>query len=411
MDDLNSPSLRHLRVFEMVSELESVRKAADAVHLSQPAVTQAIAKLESQVGAVLFERRSSGTYLSPPGRTFFARTKNMFRQIEDALTLFGISESKGRTVSSIAQRITRSQIRGLAAIAGGRSFADAARRIDVSQASLHRAARELERNVGKPLFYKSLYGIVTTRGGTELARKLSLALREIEWGIEEIHTGAGHRGGQLRVGAPPLAGSFLLALVLNELTQEYPDVHVQVRTGGREHLIKAVQHGEIDFFVGLVSPDIDDVGIEQEALIYSPYVLVARENHPLTRKNKITPADLAAYNWVAPVLGATRRQTFDSLLRQMKGAPRANIETYSLSAIRLLLCGSDRLAMLTKFEVDFEQAPGLVTLPYGPIEPMHCMGLMRRANWQPTTLHNRFMELTRARAAAINREIGLDHAA
>ena len=59
------PSLRHLRVFQMVADLQSVRQAANAVHLSQPAVTQAITKLESQIGASLFDRRSSGTYLNP----------------------------------------------------------------------------------------------------------------------------------------------------------------------------------------------------------------------------------------------------------------------------------------------------------------------------------------------------------
>ena len=45
-----SVSLRHLKLFESVARLSSVRRASEECHLSQPAVTQAIAKLEEQIG-------------------------------------------------------------------------------------------------------------------------------------------------------------------------------------------------------------------------------------------------------------------------------------------------------------------------------------------------------------------------
>ena len=262
MDGMHGPSLRHLRVFNMVAQLQSVRKAADAVHLSQPAVTQAITKLELQVGATLFERRSSGTYLTPAGEIFATRIAMMFAQIEDALCGFGVPVGKGKSLSSVAARITRPQIRGLAAVADGRSFADAARRVGISQASLHRAARELERNLGKPLFHNSIYGVITTRGGAELARKLSLAMRELEWGIEEIQAAAGQKGGELRIGAMPLAGSFLLAPVLNELTKLFPQVRVQVRTGDGVSLTRALT----GFFCGALAGIILATAMARSAL-------------------------------------------------------------------------------------------------------------------------------------------------
>ena len=48
------PNFRHLRVFREVARLRSVSAAAEQVHLSQPAVTQAICKLEGELGAELF---------------------------------------------------------------------------------------------------------------------------------------------------------------------------------------------------------------------------------------------------------------------------------------------------------------------------------------------------------------------
>ena len=266
MTGTTMPSIRHLRVFAMVAELQSVRKAAEAVFLSQPAVTQAIAKVESQVGAVLFERRSSGTYLSEAGTILETRTRNMFSQIEEALADFGLSAGKGNATDAIAQRITRSQIRGFMAIANGSSLPSAAENLKVSQVSLYRAARDLERTLGIPLFHNSVSGVAALPSGVELARKLSLAMKEVEWAIEEIKTAEGKLGGELRVGAMPLAGSFLLGPVLNQITMHFPKAHVQVRTAGCTQLARALHMGEIDFVVGLNRSYVDPAEIEQEAL-------------------------------------------------------------------------------------------------------------------------------------------------
>ncbi len=60
------PNIRHLRVFLEVVQCKSISKASEKVFLSQPAITQAIAKLEASLGTVLFQRRSDGCLsLSP----------------------------------------------------------------------------------------------------------------------------------------------------------------------------------------------------------------------------------------------------------------------------------------------------------------------------------------------------------
>jgi DNA-binding transcriptional LysR family regulator len=325
----------------------------------------------------------------------------MFELIDEALAEFGASAGPGKSLTAIAERITRPQIRTLAAIADGRSLAEAAR-LGISQTSLHRAARELERSLGKPLFRNGVNGMSTTPGGGELARKLSLAMREVEWGVEEMRVAAGERGGELRVGAMPLAGSFLLAPVLNDLMKCFPQARLQVRTGDTNHLIKQLRLGEVDFVVGMIPGFIDPAEIEQEALLRSGYVLVARRNHPLTKKAEITAADLAGYDWIAPDHRATRRTAFDRLFATMPKVPPTNIEASSLSTIRLLLCGSDRLTLLTQFEFEHEKRScALTRLPYGPIEPTHSVGVTRRANWLPTALHTKFLELIRTHAAAV----------
>lgn len=80
--------LNDLLAFRAVAELNSFRKAAESVHISQPAFSRRIDKLESALGARLLERTTRRVSLTAVGRDF----DRQLRQILDALdtTLLGI---------------------------------------------------------------------------------------------------------------------------------------------------------------------------------------------------------------------------------------------------------------------------------------------------------------------------------
>ena len=63
-----TPNLRHLMLFDAVVRRGSVSAAARAAHLSQPAVTQAVAHIEAALGARLMQRSYSGLALTGAGR-------------------------------------------------------------------------------------------------------------------------------------------------------------------------------------------------------------------------------------------------------------------------------------------------------------------------------------------------------
>ena len=65
--------LRDLKYFVAIAQAGNTRRAADAVHRSQPALTKAIDRLEASLGAKLFEREGRGQRLSVAGATLLAR--------------------------------------------------------------------------------------------------------------------------------------------------------------------------------------------------------------------------------------------------------------------------------------------------------------------------------------------------
>ncbi len=65
-----SVELRHLRYFIALAEAESFGRAAAALGIAQPALSQQIRKLENELDIVLFRRGNDGSHLTPAGEAF-----------------------------------------------------------------------------------------------------------------------------------------------------------------------------------------------------------------------------------------------------------------------------------------------------------------------------------------------------
>src|SRR5258708_39460878 len=103
-----------------------------------------------------------------------------------------------------------------------------------------------------------------------------------------------------------LAGSFLLASVLNEFISAYPQANVRISNGSSGAMLRSLRGGDVDFVIGLLREPVPE-DLIQEPLAEAPYVIAVRQGHPLFAKRKVTLDDLSAYDWVVATPGACRR--------------------------------------------------------------------------------------------------------
>ena len=94
-------NLELYRVFYTVAKCGSLTKAAEELYISQPAVSQAIKQLESQLGGQLFNRTHKGMELSETGG------KQIFDTVEKALKLFDEAENKYLELKDSATGVIR----------------------------------------------------------------------------------------------------------------------------------------------------------------------------------------------------------------------------------------------------------------------------------------------------------------
>ena len=110
-------NLRQLQYFVEVSELESVTKAADRLHVAQPALSRHMRTLERDLGVRLFEREGRGIILTNAGIVFRDRVRTLLRELDRAqIEVKALSRSPGGRIDfgmpfSISQALTRALVK------------------------------------------------------------------------------------------------------------------------------------------------------------------------------------------------------------------------------------------------------------------------------------------------------------
>lgn len=391
------PSLRQLRVFEAVARLESVTAAAREVNLSQPGVTQAIRALEKRVGVRLFERRPSGCYASDLGGILLPRVQRLFEHLQSALAApAAAAPGAQQGPKAIITRITRPQLRSLIAVSENPSFDAAARSLQISEPSLHRSARELERILRRSLFRRSARGMTTTPLGGELARRCRVALREIEYGLEELQAARGNIVSRIAIGNIPHSAIQILSNAVKELLSRYPTAHVQIVDGHYEELLNDLRAGRLDILFGVLRRPHWATDVKEELLLANDYVVVARTGHPLHAIKRPGLRDLGRYDWIMPGPLTPRQHALRRLLRSFSGGPKVSIETTSLQIYRTILAGTDQLTLMSRYEARLNDPRSLAVLPFRSPHLRRRDGIATRVGWQPTAIHLQFVDLLRS---------------
>jgi DNA-binding transcriptional LysR family regulator len=394
------PNLRHLAAFLEVAQRKNISQASEHIHLSQPAITQAIAKLERDLGVELFERGPAGMEPTGPAKLYAGRVKRALAFLETGAreTMRLAAKKRSGGFANFDRLLTVAQLRALSAVSKSGNFSLAARGMRISQPSLHRAARDLERLCGVKLFDKTKRGIELTEPAEALALNARLAFAELRQGTAEIGEWLGRDPGYVIIGCLPLARTHVLPAALGALVRERPRVNVRVFSGPYDDLLYQLRHGEIDLLLGALRIPSPIGDIVQTPYFTDPLAILARKGHPLTLKKDISPACLKDYGWVLPPVGAPAREYFDNAFGAMRRDSEHGItETSSSVVVRGLLLESDRLAVISAHQLRYEVLGGeIVVLPIPMPGSERPIGVTVREGWRPTATQEAFLAHLRA---------------
>lgn len=401
------PNLRHLRMVQVIGKVGSVSNASRELSTSQPAVTQAVANLETEIGTSIFERCASGTFPTPLGKRFLVRVDRFFDILDKAIAevLVRPEFRSGQPAPRVDWLMTNTQLRALIITSEHDRVSEIAASIGLSPASLFRSSRALERALGRSLFERTARGVLPTKSGDFLAREFRRAVREIEMARGEIAHAQGGENLEITVGALPMAGSFDLAEATHNFMAKFPNVKVRLMSGEYHKLLADLANSRIDMIFGILrKPDWAE-DLDEELLFHDSYCLIARAGHPLTKLKEVTPQDLVNCDWVVPQASTPRRNRIEAIFEGLDNRPRFQLETPSLAISRAFLLDLDTVTLMTRSEVQADLDSGILTsLPCRFLDGVLRKGVTTRSDWLPTEAHAAYLDCLRDVTSKLHHE-------
>ena len=237
------------------------------------------------------------------------------------------------------------QLRLFLALAETGSVTAAAKATHITQPTASMRLKELSDAVGLPLFEVIAKKVRLTDAGRDLAN----TAREIQntWELyeQQLHALKGLARGKLRIAVVSTAKYFIPRL-LGTFCHKYPDIEVSLEIQNRDGVLTRMRENLDDLYIMSMPPN--DLEINDHIFMDNPLVIIASNEHLLTKKKKLTLSDLVSEKFIMRERGSGTRMTIDNFFKNKNFKPNLRMELGSNEAIREAVAGGLGIGVLSK---------------------------------------------------------------
>mgnify|MGYP003302751236 CR=1 FL=1 len=205
---------------------------------------------------------------------------------------------------------TLRQLKTFIATAEYRKMSEAAKQLYISQPTVSQIISDLEKEYGVVLFERYPRKLKLTVAGElffHSAKEIVETYEKLELNMRSV---AQQRC--LKVGATLTIGNTLIAELIEQLGEHYPDINVSVRVDNTEHLEEKLVHNELD--VALVEGIITREEIVTVPVMVDTLYLVCGKKHPFANKKTVTIEELRGQSFIMREKGSGTRAAFEDIM-------------------------------------------------------------------------------------------------
>lgn len=229
-------------------------------------------------------------------------------------------------------------------IARQRHFTRAAERLRMAQPALSQQMKNLEAELGTPLFIRGKKETQLTAAGKALLPRAEALLTQAEAARAAVSDVAQLRGGKLIVAAIPSVCACLLPELLHAFGRQHPAVKLQLIEVSSERVASQVQSGHAD--LGFLQLPASKSTFESRVLISEPFVVLAASSHALANEKEITLKQLTGESFIF-YKGRARDSALEAC-RKAGFEPNIACESGELETIRALVAARFGLAIVPR---------------------------------------------------------------
>lgn len=224
------------------------------------------------------------------------------------------------------------QLKAFVAIAEEKTFTAGAKRLNVTQAAVSMQIRQLEDEIGLPLFNRTPRRVILTQAGESLIKRARKILREHDTALAELAEMAGAEHGRLRIGsASAMFATTQLPAILEKLKKRFGQAEISVISGTSQRLVEKILHGEID--IAFVSLPVENSNVETELLFSDEIVAIAHPDRDISGGKQIDAETLAAQPLILGEKGGNTRRVLDDFFESANVKPNIVMELSRQEAI------------------------------------------------------------------------------
>lgn len=258
------------------------------------------------------------------------------------------------------------QLRYFVKVAETLNFSEAAKALYVTQSTLSQQVRQLEAELGTPLFERSSHHVALTEAGSVILANARQALREAEMCAERINDINDLSTGTLNIGVTYSFSPILTETILT-FTKRYPRIKLNILYKPMSELMMLLRDGTVDFALAF-RPSQPVEGVESHILFQNQLSVIVGTHHPLAGRQRLSVAELAQYDLALPSKGLQARNALDMILPP--GMPlKVRIELNEVNILLQLIRGSMMATVLA--EATIHNQSGVKAIPlYTPASEM-----------------------------------------
>jgi len=278
------------------------------------------------------------------------------------------------------QNITLRQLRSLLAIHETGKISSAASRLGLTGPAVTIQIRQIEEEVGTPLFDRMSDGMRPTVAGLAAIDAARAVLGRLDLLGEELAAIADGEKGTLRLGVVSTAKYFAPRMIA-EFARRRPGIAIDLHVGNRADTIDTLRRQSVD--LALMGRPPRDLPVRASVFGDHPLVIVAPPDHKLADRRDIAKEDLAREHFLVREPGSGTRLSLELFFADVPGKREAiGTEMGSNETIKQAVMAGLGIAFISAHTIEQE-------LQLGRLVILDVVGLPIRRQWFAVTRTDR----------------------
>lgn len=237
-------------------------------------------------------------------------------------------------------------------VAQTKNISRAARELNISQPAVSAAVQKLEEQFGVKLFFRLPRGLELTPAGSLLLKHLRELKNRATEAESEMAAARGTVEGQLRLGACPTFGEYILPGLLGPFSRRHPRIGYSLAIGNNRQVYGLLKEGRVELAFLAGKPPVRKLATYK--IMEDELILIVPPGHPWSTRRELEKKELPEQPLIMRERGSGSRKETEEALSEM-GLPPEKLkviaEFHSLEAIKGAVAAGLGAALISRWAV------------------------------------------------------------